>query len=100
MSNDYTKTTKGVRVSVRSFYLEDQSQADEGRFVWAYRVTIENKSQQTVQLISRTWRITNGIGARAARPWRGRHRRAACTGTRRIVRIHLRDAARHADGPS
>jgi ApaG protein len=62
MTNAYTKTTKGIRVSVRSFYLEDQSQADEGRFVWAYRVTIENKGQQTVQLISRTWRITNGVG--------------------------------------
>lgn len=62
MSSAYTKTTKGIRVSVRSFYLDDQSQADEGRFVWAYRVTIENKSQQTVQLIARSWRITNGLG--------------------------------------
>ncbi|MBW4024107.1 MAG: Co2+/Mg2+ efflux protein ApaG [Proteobacteria bacterium] len=62
MSSPYTKTTKGIRVSVRSFYLDDQSQADEGRFVWAYRVTIENKSQQTVQLLARSWRITNGHG--------------------------------------
>jgi ApaG protein len=62
MTSAYTATTRGIRVTVRSFYLEDQSQPDEGRFVWAYRVTIENKSQQTVQLISRTWRITNGSG--------------------------------------
>jgi len=62
MSNGYTKTTRGIRVSVKSFYLEDQSQPDEGRFVWAYRVTIENQGAQTVQLLRRTWRITNGQG--------------------------------------
>ncbi len=62
MTNAYSETTLGIRVTVRSFFLEDQSQPDEGRFVWAYRVTIENKGQQTVQLISRSWRITNGAG--------------------------------------
>lgn len=62
MTSAYSETTRGIRVTVRSFYLEDQSQPDEGRFVWAYRVTIENMSQQTVQLVSRSWRITNGAG--------------------------------------
>jgi ApaG protein len=62
MSNGYTKTTRGIRVSVRPFYLEDQSQPDEGRYVWAYRVTIENQGGQTVQLLRRTWHITNGLG--------------------------------------
>ena len=62
MTSAYSETTRGIRVTVRSFFLEDQSQPDEGRFVWAYRVTIENKSQQIVQLISRSWRITNGAG--------------------------------------
>lgn len=62
MSDAYSETTKGVRVTVRAFFLEDQSQPEEGRFVWAYRVTIENQSRQTVQLLSRTWRITNAIG--------------------------------------
>ena len=62
MTDAYTETTRGIRVTVRSFYLEDQSQPEEGRFVWAYRVTIENRSQQTVQLLRRSWRITNAAG--------------------------------------
>lgn len=62
MPEDYTKTTRGVRVSVRSFYLEDQSEPDEGRFVWAYRVKVENRGRVTVQLLRRTWHITDGLG--------------------------------------
>jgi len=62
MLMDYAKITRGIRVSVRSFYLEDQSQPDESHFVWAYRVTIENTGTATVQLMRRTWRITNGRG--------------------------------------
>ncbi|GAB0116159.1 Co2+/Mg2+ efflux protein ApaG [Acidisoma sp. 7E03] len=62
MTDAYTETTRGIRVTVRAFYLEDQSQPEEGRYVWAYRVTIENQGQETVQLVSRSWHITNGVG--------------------------------------
>lgn len=62
MTQDYAKTTRGVRVSVRSFYLEDQSQPGEGRFVWAYRVKIENVGDAAVQLLRRTWHITDARG--------------------------------------
>ncbi len=58
----YSATTRGVRVSVRSFYLEDQSLPDEGQFVWAYRVEIRNEGPVTVQLRARTWIITDGQG--------------------------------------
>lgn len=62
MTEDYTAITQGVRVSVRSFYLEDQSKPGEGRFVWAYRVRVENGGAATVQLLRRTWVITDGRG--------------------------------------
>ncbi len=62
MTQDYAKTTRGVRVSVRSFYLDDQSQPEENHFVWAYRVKIENVGDTTVQLLRRTWRITDARG--------------------------------------
>jgi ApaG protein len=62
MGEDYTKTTRGIRVSVRSFYLDDQSEPEENRYVWAYRVRIENNSRQAVQLVRRTWRITDAHG--------------------------------------
>ncbi len=64
MNNDdtYSLTTRGVRVTVRSFFLTDQSQPDDGRFVWAYRVWIENLGDEVVQLLKRTWEITDGTG--------------------------------------
>jgi ApaG protein len=47
---------------VRSFYLDDQSQPDQGRHVWAYRIRIENQGNETVQLLHRTWHIVDGKG--------------------------------------
>ncbi len=44
------------------FYLDEQSNPTAGRFVWAYRVKISNYSKETVQLLKRTWRITDGHG--------------------------------------
>jgi ApaG protein len=62
MAPGYTATTRGIRVTVQPFYLEDQSEPEEGRFVWAYRVEIENTGTQAVQLMRRTWRITDARG--------------------------------------
>lgn len=62
MAGDYSKTTRSIRVSVHPFYLEDQSEPDENHFVWAYRVKIENRGEVAVQLLRRTWRITDAHG--------------------------------------
>ncbi len=43
-------------------YLEEQSSPDEGHFVWAYHVRIENHGEETVQLLSRYWRIMDSRG--------------------------------------
>lgn len=58
----YEAVTRDIRVAVEPFYLADQSQPDQGRYVWAYRVTIENRSTKTVRLHSRYWRITDAAG--------------------------------------
>jgi ApaG protein len=58
----YAATTRGVRVTVRSYYLSDQSDPEQSHFVWAYRVTIENTGARTVQLLKRTWEITDATG--------------------------------------
>ena len=58
----YSATTRGIRVSVQPVFLEDQSEPDCGRYVWAYRVRIENAGRETVQLLRRTWRITDAHG--------------------------------------
>lgn len=62
MRDDYSDTTRSIRVSVRAFYLADQSEPERGHFVWAYRVAIANEGQETVQLLKRTWQITDGLG--------------------------------------
>jgi ApaG protein len=58
----YEKVTRNICVSVRPFYLEEQSSPDEDHFVWAYRVSIENRSTETVQLLNRHWKITDKQG--------------------------------------
>ena len=58
----FTTVTRGIRVSVRSIFLEDQSQPDERHYLWAYRIRIENQGTETVRLLSRTWTITDAAG--------------------------------------
>jgi len=58
----YERVTRGIRVSVRPNYLEDQSDPGEGRFVWAYTVRIDNDSGDVVRLRTRHWRITDAQG--------------------------------------
>ena len=58
----YTQTTRGIMVTVKPFYLEDQSSPADNHYVWAYRVRIENRSEETVQLMNRHWIITDAIG--------------------------------------
>ena len=58
----YSATTYGIEVTVEPFYLEDRSDPEDSRYVWGYRVTIANQSDETVQLLSRYWHITDGLG--------------------------------------
>ncbi len=58
-----TEITKGVRVSVETFYQEDYSNPIEGEFIFAYRVTIENASEHTIQLMRRHWFIYDSSNA-------------------------------------
>ncbi len=58
----YTANTKGIAVSVEPFYLDARSSPDDSQYFWAYRVTIENQGQETVQLLSRHWMISNARG--------------------------------------
>lgn len=59
----YRAVTRDIEVTVDPFYLEDQSEPDEGRYIWGYRVVIANHSTITVTLRSRYWNITDENGA-------------------------------------
>ena len=58
----YERVTRGVKVIVRPQYLDGQSRPEEGHYVWAYTVTIENHGRDTVTLRTRYWKITDAFG--------------------------------------
>ncbi len=58
----YAETTRSIRVTVKPYYLEDQSSPTDSRYVWAYHVRIENRGAETVQLRRRHWRNTDAMG--------------------------------------
>jgi ApaG protein len=55
-------TTRGIRVSVLSEYAPDRSRPAQQRWFFLYTITITNESQDTVQLLTRHWIITDGSG--------------------------------------
>ena len=58
----YERVTRGIRVAVEPAYLDDQSDPEEGQYLWSYTVTIENNGPESVQLLSRYWHITDAAG--------------------------------------
>ncbi|GFT84949.1 protein ApaG [Nephila pilipes] len=59
---EYTLTTNFVEVKVLPIYIEEQSIPYENCYVWMYNVKIKNKSQSTIQLLSRHWQIIDHKG--------------------------------------
>ncbi len=57
-------TTDGVTVRVSVSYLPEQSEPERGRWFWAYHIRLENEGDESVQLLTRHWVITDGRGAR------------------------------------
>lgn len=53
----------GIIVRVAVNFLPEQSRIEAGKWFWVYHIRIENESDQTVQLLTRHWRITDGRGA-------------------------------------
>lgn len=55
-------TTAGITVQVETTFIEDQSSFEKNHFTYAYRITITNHSDLTVQLMRRRWVVTDGLG--------------------------------------
>lgn len=62
MGHMFSETTREIEVQVRPIYLHEHSLPERQHFVWAYHVTLMNHGTETVQLLSRYWRITDGDG--------------------------------------
>ena len=58
----YEAVTRDIKVTVEPDYLENQSSPTDDHYVWAYHVRIENVGDETVQLRTRYWRITDALG--------------------------------------
>ncbi len=51
--------TDTVEIKAISRFLPDQSDPSDDRYVFAYHITISNRSEQTVKLLTRHWIITD-----------------------------------------
>jgi ApaG protein len=58
-----TQVTSGVQVSVEVFYRQDQSEPTLNQHVFAYRITITNNSDFSIQLRRRQWYILDSNGS-------------------------------------
>jgi ApaG protein len=60
-----TQVTQGIQITVDTRYREDHSRPESGDYFFTYRISIENKSEQTVQLMRRHWLIFDSNGERS-----------------------------------
>jgi len=51
--------SRAIKIDVVTRYLAEQSAPAENRFVFAYTITINNRGDDAVRLLSRHWRITD-----------------------------------------
>lgn len=67
-----------IQVSVKPQYIPHQSRPEQGRFVYAYTITIANQGESAAQLIGRHWVISDerekqqevrGIGVVGEQPY-------------------------------
>lgn len=57
-----SKISEGVEVNVETFYQHDYSNPLNHEYMFAYRITIENHNNFTVQLLKRHWFIFDSNG--------------------------------------
>jgi len=55
-------TTRGIHVAVRARYAPEHSEPERGHWFFLYTVLVTNRGEETAQLVSRHWIITDGNG--------------------------------------
>ena len=56
------QTEQQILVGVEASYIDDQSNPDDDRYVFAYTITISNTGQVPAKLLNRHWLITDANG--------------------------------------
>ncbi|MCC6383828.1 MAG: Co2+/Mg2+ efflux protein ApaG [Bacteroidia bacterium] len=59
-----TLTTAGVKISVETFYQPTHSNPGQSHYVFAYRITIINESNDDIRLKRRHWHILDSDNSR------------------------------------
>jgi len=62
MAQAFEAITQNITVRVQVFYLAEHSAPASSDYKWAYQVTIINAGHGTVQLLRRSWHITDAQG--------------------------------------
>lgn len=58
----YRAVTRNIEVTVTPRFMPDRSSPGSGHYFWAYTIEISNLGNETVQLKTRTWQITDAQG--------------------------------------
>jgi len=58
----YRAVTRNIEVTVTPRFLAERSSPDSNYYFWAYTINLANRGQETVQLRTRHWRITDASG--------------------------------------
>jgi ApaG protein len=56
-----TEITQGIKVTVETEYQPAYSSPTQFHYVFTYRITIENQSENTIQLMRRHWHIYDAV---------------------------------------
>jgi len=56
--------TKGVQISVETYYQPDYSQPFQHEYMFAYRISLNNQNPFSIQLLRRQWYIFDSNGDR------------------------------------
>jgi ApaG protein len=62
LKSAYRAVTRQIEVRVVPRFLPERSSPENNYFFWAYTITLTNLGQETVQLKTRHWRITDAFG--------------------------------------
>ena len=58
----YRAVTRNIEVKVTPRFLPERSSHEKSYFFWSYTIEISNHGEETVQLKTRHWRITDAFG--------------------------------------
>ena len=58
----YRAVTRQIEVTVEPNFMPERSVVDKGQYFWSYTIVITNSGNETVQLRSRHWIITDATG--------------------------------------